>query len=296
MKLVTYHNIKSKKKEFPYFNFIDKKRYLKQLDYFEKNFGIIENENEIFTKNNKVLLTFDDGLKDHFFAANELRKRKKIGIFFPITNHFTEKNLILNVHKTHLILGKIKADIALKELLNFLKTFNNKENKYLIKSKYKDIYNKLHDNKYKNEFKKIINYSNNLKHKTTALNFLIKKFKINVRSKDFYLSKNEIRQISDMGMIIGCHTHSHNLMSSLSYANQSMEIKKSKQILSQITKKNMKYFCYPYGSEVSFNKSTVKLLKKNNFHYSFTDVHKSISLKNLISNPYKIPRYDCNQF
>tara|TARA_B110000444_G_C18291674_1_gene345440 strand:+ start:162 stop:419 length:258 start_codon:yes stop_codon:yes gene_type:complete len=72
---------KIKKKEFPYFNFIDKKRYLKQLDYFEKNFGIIENEKEIFTKNNKVLLTFDNGLKDHFFAANELKKGKKLESF-----------------------------------------------------------------------------------------------------------------------------------------------------------------------------------------------------------------------
>ena len=103
MKIITYHYIRDFSKEYPYFNSLYKKKFLKQLDYFEKKFGIIENEDEIYKKNNKILLTFDDGLKEHLFVAKELAKRKKIGIFFPLTKNFEGKKELLNVHKTHLI-------------------------------------------------------------------------------------------------------------------------------------------------------------------------------------------------
>ena len=87
MKIITYHYIRDYSREFPYFNSLYKKKFLKQLDYFEKKFGIIKNENEIYKKNNKVLLTFDDGLKEHLYAAKELAKRKRIEIFFPLTKY-----------------------------------------------------------------------------------------------------------------------------------------------------------------------------------------------------------------
>ena len=70
---------------------LDKKKFLKQLS-FEKKFGIIKNEREIFEKNNKVLLTFDDGFKDHFYAAKILKRMNRTGIFFPTTSVLTKKN------------------------------------------------------------------------------------------------------------------------------------------------------------------------------------------------------------
>ncbi len=298
MKIITYHYIRDFSKEFPYFNSLYKKKFLKQLDYFEKKFGIIENESEIYKENNKVLLTFDDGLKDHLFAAQELAKRKKIGIFFPLTNHFDGTKELLNVHKTHLILGKIKPKIALEDLKFLLRKFDKKEIPNSINSKFKTIYKLFKDNKQKDEFKKIINYSNlnNFKTKKQALNILMKKYKIKITANNFYLTKKEIELISGLGMIIGCHTHSHHLLSNLSYKKQSSEIKKSKNILKKILNKDVKFFCYPYGNKYSYNKNTIKLLRKNKFFYSFTDIHKSVSHKKLNSNSYEIPRYDCNQF
>ena len=264
MKIITYHYIRDYSREFPYFNSLYKKKFLKQLDYFEKKFGIIKNENEIYKKNNKVLLTFDDGLKEHLYAAKELAKRKRIGIFFPLTKHLDGTKELLNVHKTHLILGKIDSKIALEDLKFFLKKFNKKKKKNLINSKFKKIYKFFNDSKHKNEFKKIINYSNsnNFKSKQFALNNLMKKYKIKIKANNFYLTKKEIGSISGLGMIIGCHTHSHHLLSNLSYKKQSSEIKKSRNILKKILNKDIKFFCYPYGNRYSYNKNTIKLLKK----------------------------------
>lgn len=298
MKIITYHYIRDFNKDYPYFNSLYKKNFLKQLDYFEKKFGIIENENEIYKKNSKILLTFDDGLKEHLFAAKELAKRKKIGIFFPLTKNFEKKKELLNVHKTHLILGRINPKIALEDLKFYLNKFNKKKVGNLINPKFKKIYKFFKDNKDKDEFKKIINYSNfnNHKSKEYALNNLLKRYNIKIKPKNFYLSKKDIKYISNLGMIVGCHTHSHHLLSNLSYRNQSIEIRKSKKFLNNLLNKEIKFFCYPYGNKYSFNKNTIKLLKKNKFSYSFTDIHKSASLDKFNSKPFEIPRYDCNQF
>ena len=307
MKVVMYHYISSFNKNFPFFNQLDTSIFKKQIKNLEKKFGIIKSENEIYKNNKKILLTFDDGLKDHLQAAKILKKIKKTGIFFIPTQPFKDKK-ILNVHKSHLILGKIKPHIALKELklfirLNKLKTKINdieKKNTNLYKKFNKftnDFNNHQNDNKNKKEFKKIINYlSKDTNIQTKVLDYLLKKFKIKKDIKDIYLSLNEIKKISKMGMIIGSHSHTHKLLSKLSYPEQEYEIKSSKKFLEKLLNKKIKFFCYPYGGEKSYNKNTIKLLKKNKFRNSFSVKSLDVSSKNLKLKPFEISRYDCIEF
>ena len=219
----------------------------------------------------------------------------RTGIFFPTTSVLTKKKF-LNVHKSHLILGKVKADKALKELLEFFKTKKIKYEDIKLKNKFKRVYKKYKDTKSKNKFKTIINYSGNIEDQTEALDFLIKKFKIKENPNNYYLSKKEIRIMSNMNMIIGSHTHSHCLLSKLNYKNQEIEIKKSKSILEKITKKKLKFFCYPHGGKDSYNKNTIKILKKYNFEKSFTVIYGDASSKIFKNNSFELPRYDCNLF
>ncbi len=295
MKTITYHYIKSFNKKYPFSNFLDKKQFKRQLILFEKKFGIIKNEGEIFKKNNKILLTFDDGFKDHLYAAKVLKKMNRIGIFFPTTSVIT-KNKFLNVHKSHLILGKIKADKALKELINFFEKKKIKYENIKLRNKFKEIYKNYNDSESKNKFKTIVNYSGNINIQTKALNYLMKKFNINESPKDYYLSKKDIKKMSDMNMIIGSHTHSHCLLSKLSYNKQEIEIKRSKSILEKIVKKKLEFFCYPHGGKDSYNNNTIKLLKKYKFKKSFTVIHGDSNFKKFKNDSFELPRYDCNLF
>ena len=295
MKIITYHYIKSFNNRYPFFNFLDKKKFEKQLKFFEKKFGIIKNENEIYKKNNKVLLTFDDGFKDHLYAAKLLKKMNRTGIFFPNTLTLT-KNDLLNVHKTHLILGKIKPKTAITELINYFKKRKIVYEDKKLKVKHKNVYKRWKDDENKNRFKTIVNYSGKAKVQGKALDFLMKKFNINVKPKSYYLSINDIKRMAKMGMIIGSHTHSHCLLSKLSYNQQSFEIQKSKKILTNLIKKKINFFCYPHGSRFSYNKSTIKLLKKYKFKKSFTVRKGDSNFKYFLNKPYELPRYDCNLF
>ena len=169
---------------------------------------------------------------------------------------------MLDVHKTHLILGKVKSSEALNELEKYL--YNNRITKFYSKnekSKYKSAYRNQMDEDNKKKFKKIMNYYGNFKLKNKILDYLLKKFEINTKPKDYYLNKKEIKYIQSLGMIIGSHGESHTLLSRLTYREQFKELKNSKIFLEKITNKSIDTFCYPYGGKISYNDNTLKILK-----------------------------------
>ena len=295
MKCVTYHYIRNKSKVFPYYNSITKKKFKQQLKSFNK-YGLINNYDELFLESDKYLLTFDDGFKDHIYAAELLKKKNAVGIFFIPTLPLINKE-ILDVHKTHLIAGKVKGQTILNELQNYL-TKNRIYNflNEIDKKKYKIIYENQTDSIYKKEFKKIMNYYGDIKLKHKILDYLLKKFEINIKSKDYYLNKKEIKYLSSLGMVIGTHTESHTLLSSLSYKKQFLEIKNSKVFLENVVNKKVDTFCYPYGSKLSYNKNTITILKRLNFKLAYNTEPRDIDFKDLQKKYLQLPRYDCNQF
>ena len=295
MKSIMYHYIRNKNKLFPYFNVLKKKDYINQIKKFSKK-GLINSYEELFINSSKFLPTFDDGFKDCIFAAEVLKKYNATGIFF-ISSSPLKNKVMLDVHKIHLILGKIKGFEALGEMKKYLKKnkiynfYNNKK-----KMEYKSAYSMQDDENDKKKFKKIMNYYGNFKLKHKILDYLLKKFEINVKFKDYYLNKKEIKYLKSLGMIIGSHSESHTLLSRLSYKEQFKELNNSKIFLEKIINKNIDIFCYPYGGRISYNNNTLKILKKLKYKLAYSVEYRDISLKDIQKKPYELPRYDCNLF
>ena len=115
-----------------------KKNFLKLIRKYKNK--IISKESEIYKNQKKILLTFDDGLTDHFAVAKELFKKKMTGIFFiPYLPYKNKK--ILNVHMSHLILGKVDGKVALNEMKKYInfKKFKNYINFKEKKNFHQDI-------------------------------------------------------------------------------------------------------------------------------------------------------------
>ena len=295
MKSIMYHYVRNKSKLFPNYNILEKKDYVNQIKNFSAK-GLINSYEELFISSDKFLPTFDDGFKDHIFAAEVLKKYNSVGIFFIPTSPL-KNNTILDVHKTHLILGKVKSSEALNELEKYLhknkvtKFYHNKE-----KSKYKSAYKEHIDEDGKKKFKKIMNYYSDLKIKHKILDYLLKKFEINTKPKNYYLNKKEIKYLKSIGMIIGSHSESHTLLSRLSYREQFKELNNSKIFLEKIINKSIDTFCYPYGGKISYNDNTLKILKKLKYKLAYSVEYRDISFKDIQQKPYELPRYDCNLF
>ena len=109
--------------------------------------------------------------------------------------------------------------------------------------------------------------------------------------EDFYLTKSEIKQLEKMGMIIGGHSHSHNLLSRLSKEKQLYEIMKCKKTIEGLMEEELKIFSYPYGRKSSYDKNTLEIVKQNNFKYAFSV--EDIDIENS-KNEYELGRYNCN--
>ena len=144
----------------------------------------------------------------------------------------------------------------------FIKEMSSKYKFYSISDiKYRLIRNILEVN----EFNKIINKL-----------YRIKKFDPKKILKFLYLTPPDIKKIKKAGHIIGLHSHTHPMnLQKLSFFEQNIEYKKNLSFLKKILKCNSKYInsiSHPCGS---YNRTTLKILKKLKIKIGFTNsIHK----------------------
>jgi len=89
----------------------------------------------------------------------------------------------------------------------------------------------------------------------------------NVPWRRDYLNSEEIREMEESGIFFGAHTATHRQLTQLSLEEAKKEIEESKKVVSQLTHKPVKTFCYPYGE---YNEAIKKLVKKCGFLCAFS--------------------------
>ncbi len=103
------------------------------------------------------------------------------------------------------------------------------------------------------------------------------------------MKKNQIKTMLNNNMKFGVHGYEHLWLGNLSRSNQSIDIKKSVYFFKKKLSANDNLsFCYPYGS---FNKYTLKILKKLGITYGFSSDSGAITKKN-INQLLTLPRFD----
>jgi peptidoglycan/xylan/chitin deacetylase (PgdA/CDA1 family) len=88
----------------------------------------------------------------------------------------------------------------------------------------------------------------------------------NISKNKYYMDRKQIRQLSDEGNIIACHTRDHMDFKKLKGLDWEAQIDVSKRKLEQITGKPVNYFAFPYGS---WNREGLPELHKRGFKAAF---------------------------
>lgn len=303
MKAIMYHYVRESDKSFPHFKYLHIEDFRAQLDYFSENFGFVSKEDflrslETGVPTDGVVLTFDDGLVDHYnYVLPELLRRKIWGIFYVPSGPCVDKKL-LGSHRIHALLGSFNGEIILRSVLKIVKdkmlTFaDNKEFQNLS-------YEGLSDNETNTYIKRVLNYYIDEKHRDKVLDLLMEEF---FKSEEvalldrFYMHPSEIKELSEAGMIVGNHTVNHPVMSKLDYREQRKEICQAFDFLEKILGRiDIKTYCHPHGGSFSFNDHTVKILEKERYLFSFNVENRDIDKIDLKERRYELPRYDCNAF
>ncbi len=302
MKAIMYHYVRPKCKTFSNLKYLEFNNFRKQLDFFYNEYGFVTREefDEFITdkklprKSNKIILTFDDGFKDHYdYVFQELLSRNIFGIFYIPTAPLINKT-VLDVHKIHFICNSIPDTKILNDLYGIV------NETMIVKNRLNDFKDKLYQNQRNtNEtriIKEILNYYLSSKYKSNVISDLCSKYNVNYTANEVYLTIEQAKEMSSYGMIIGSHTHSHPVLSTLKREDQEIEINKSSNFLHQQINQNYKTMCFPYGGSHSYNKDSLNILKKNKFDFAFSVESRNIKKLDLTKKIFELPRYDCNEY
>jgi peptidoglycan/xylan/chitin deacetylase (PgdA/CDA1 family) len=291
---VMYHYVRDNDAEkTPHLSSLYFEDFKSQLDWLQSEFQLLTyaEMNDCIVKHkpfpaNTFMLTFDDGLKDHYkYVFHELKKRKLEGIFY-VNSSIYEKAFPMAVHITHFILEKIGAQEFTKIIVAKLK----KHNVSIETTHLDDVYR--YDDINYSHIKQLMNYSLNYAVRDKIIEELFFDFYQNPAEfcDHIYLSLDELKEMHEGGMIIGNHTHSHKVLSRLSREEQHHEIKKCSDFLKKELNIDNASFCFPYGHHHTFNGITLELLSNLNLSSAFTTKRETTSAN--VYGRFMLQRFD----
>jgi peptidoglycan/xylan/chitin deacetylase (PgdA/CDA1 family) len=296
-----YHYVRPAPDRLPFFRYLHVDDFADQLGWFAANLGFVTREQ--FDRACRtgevpqgVLLTFDDGLADHYdYVFPLLKKRGLFGFFYVCTSPY-ETGKLLDVHRIHLLLGRLGGQVALQRLSRHLT--DDMLGDSHVREFREATYARQDNDQATNMFKRTLNYLVSYRYREDILDRLFEaEFGAEgVSARSFYLSPDQIREMDAAGMIMGSHGLNHYVFSKLDVPEQRREIAASFEQLSCILGHPVTSFCYPYGGRHTFTADTPTLLDEAGSLFAFDVDPRDVTAEDLINGVQALPRYDCNMF
>lgn len=228
------------------------------------------------------LLTFDDGVRDHYIHAFRiLRDRSLSGLFF-ILDRSDDVGLALG-HKIHFLLAKVGVD-ALQELILAQLNSAGRERFAQAEAKYQVRYSRDSLDGRMNLLKAVLQRELSIEI-DPLLSDLFERYIGSEKelARSFYLNEQQIQEMASGGMHVGGHSRSHPWFDWIEAEARRGEIRASANWIRQF-EPGPWAFAYPYGG---LSADSPSLLKEHGFIAAFTtqtQLHHT--------NPYFIGRFD----
>jgi peptidoglycan/xylan/chitin deacetylase (PgdA/CDA1 family) len=242
---------------------------------------------EYMPKSDLCLLTFDDGLKEHFTEVTPFLASLGIqGVFFLITGCLEEQT-VAPVHMNHFLMASLPFDEYRKAFLEQL----DGDGLSVAESKVAMTY--PWDTPEVAHFKYLFNFALDPLARDAAVRRL---FVQNLGdpvgfAKELYVDWEAARQMQSAGMVIGGHSHAHRPLSRLSIADLERDLVHCQYLLdSRLSTQTLWPFCYPYGKKDSYSADAVRLLRNAGCACAFTT---EVTLNRPGQDLFSIGRVDC---
>ena len=281
LSVVMYHYVREiKNSSFPSIKGLEFNLFLEQIKYLKKHYQFLSIEEIIDSINNdtklpskSVLLTFDDGYKDHYKNVFPILHDFGLQGSFYIPAKTVVNNQVLDVNKIHFIIASVEDKIKLiNEIKSLLKKYKVEFNLQDFDFYYKKlaVANRL-DSGDIVFIKRILQVELSEAVRMKMVDDLFIKY-IGVSESEFakelYMSENEIKEMLNNGMHIGCHGYNHYWWNKLDNNELENEIDLSLKFLDELGV-NLNYWtaAYPYGSH---SKEVEQLLNRKKCRLAFT--------------------------
>jgi len=212
-----------------------------------------------------ILITVDDGYVDFKETIHPITHGFGIRPILFVATHFVGENVFWWDKLHHIIYSEGRAEI-------------NSDIGYLP----------LSSNEQKEAALKLLNA--HLKHIpfTQALQWIEENFKPQNPIPFYTLGWEELRELSNDGVTIAAHTHTHPILTQIPIEKARLEIIMSQHKIQQEIGKVLPIFAFPDGKPYATNNDLVQVLKEEGFEIAFTTVEGRANLN--YDNPLLLPR------
>ena len=290
--VVTYHYVRdAARREFPRLKALPADEFVRQIEFFRRGFEMATMETTFgylngtyHPRRNLLLLTFDDGLKEHrSFVTPVLKEHGIQGLFF-----LTTSSDLAPVHMNHFLMAQMDFESYRDQFLEAVPASRDcfvDEKTACRQYPYDETQTAC--------FKYLINFVLPSSMRDAVLREL---FSRNLGdpytfARSLYLSWGETREMQEAGMVIGGHSHQHRSLEELSDDELGMDLSTCRDVLERnLHPQSLWPFCYPYGKAQSFGERTISRLKELRFHCSFT-TEQGVNLPQ--SDLFTLRRFDC---
>lgn len=300
MKPVMYHYVRPGAEGLPHFPYLSLADFERQLEDFATVHGFVSRDAfAAWTAGGPapsgVLLTFDDGLRDHIdFVLPALKARGLFGLFY-VSSGPAVTGRILDVHKVHLVLGHLGGAGVLAwletnaaELLPPAET--RREGSPHYAGQVSDDATKF--------VKRLFNWDLSGEERGAVLDALLAHAFAGSPPpwQDFYLDQQALRELSRAGMGVGPHSHTHAVSAELSPQRQREEVELSCEFVELNGGSREWGYCYPHGLAASFSPETERAVAAAGCPMAFAVEARDIAVPLAEERRYALPRHNCNAF
>jgi peptidoglycan/xylan/chitin deacetylase (PgdA/CDA1 family) len=273
--VVAYHYVRDlPRTRFPRIKGLALDVFRRQLDEFQQRYEMTSLTVAVeflagryLPRRDLCLLTFDDGLKEHYTEVLPLlRERGLSACFFPATS--CVEGQVACVHMIHFLMAACDLADLQRDLSDALPASCADTALAVSAAEVARCY--PWDTSDVGTFKYLLNFALPTDVREAAVSRLFHKHlgSSEAFARELYMSWNELREMQGHGMVIGGHSHAHRALSSLSLEAQVADLTRGAELMaSRLRPQDAWPFAYPYGWH---NDTTVSVLRDLNYACAFT--------------------------
>jgi peptidoglycan/xylan/chitin deacetylase (PgdA/CDA1 family) len=271
--IVMYHYVRDlQPSRFPRIKGLDLRSFRGQLEYLSRRHSVVTMEEVMYAvqgspadlPDDAALLTFDDGLVDHFTNVLPLLdERGWQGSFFPPARPVMEHK-VLDVHKLHFVLASVEdPQVLVDELIELLDPYRGSYDLaaaedywarlgkpsrfdpptigFLKRMLQRELPSPIREDLCEHFFRKYVTFDE------TSF------------AGELYLSIDQLRMMQRLGMHIGVHGETHGWLDAAGPQDREREIRSSLELLSRVGADTESWsIAYPYGAHDEALRSLVR--------------------------------------
>ncbi len=262
--VINYHRIRSDNQD--HFTLFDDEVFGPRRGELDQHFRWLKSNSDVISEHDLinislgelkppargVLITFDDGYVDNYTLAYPLLREYSLPAIFFIPTQSTDERTLGWWDYIAYMLKQTQYERVVFEGKEILPKLDIQ----------KAIHNVLHFVYYNRK-----DVDELLRELSSVCDVELPDLKI--QSKELMTWAN-LREISENGIAIGAHTHSHKILSSLTVKFQRNEMVRSKQIIEENVGNKVRSMSYPVGNYHHFTEDTKKLAVECGYDLAFS--------------------------